>query len=312
MAYIAYFQFQMSQTETLYSTVYKSIPNDRDLDKPNFRYSAFSKKFDVLGEIHEDWTYEVKTNFVSYAEAMGGISNIASNLQNMINNFRQASTLASGMTNQASGMYNKLMVWKDTEPLQMTFNIFFETKTDPFFDVLVPTNLLVSRTMLTPTNASDAIVPGIYGGVFKSSTTADRNGNIVATSEAQNPTGGTEASFSYLLGYAESKGKVISSCGVAYRNLNLTGNTGNRVGLDSAVRAVGYDYNSLVNFSPAFISSVKPTFSKDRTTSGVPIYAKVEVQIQSILSASDNSISSAGATQIDPSMIGSAAVNIFR
>jgi hypothetical protein len=48
------------------------------------------------------------------------------------------------------------------------------------------------------------------------------------------------------------------------------------------------EYNALVNIDYAFIETAKPTWSKERTTSGIPLWCELELTVQSVFSANDS------------------------
>lgn len=304
MPYLAYFDFKL-ETE---SSLYLITPNDSQ--SANFTY-ATGGKTQVFGELHEDWSMEVKSNFQSYAEAMGSVSSIASTLQGIIEKFRTAGSLNSGTTSIA-GDYNKFLVWKDTEPINLSLTLTFETKTDPYYDVFIPVNLLLSRTMITPISDYNAKVPGFFAGLLSSKNSSSGT----TTTETARPgtgVGGPTAvtNLANLISEVQGNGKILNSFGILFRNLTDDSAPVN-TSLNSST--VGYGYKPLLTISPSFILSVKPTYSKDRTTSGIPLYAKVEVQVQSLFSAMDSVLSTSSRTSgnFNFTQIGSAATNIFR
>ena len=51
------------------------------------------------------------------------------------------------------------------------------------------------------------------------------------------------------------------------------------------------DYNPLMSIDYAFIETAKPTWSKERTESGVPLWCELELTVQSVFSANDEMFS---------------------
>ena len=144
MSYVSFFDFNLEKSSFLYDAIGEnkqypnfssqqiSITENLSEDKKTKSISVSKgtgniRRVSVWGKIHEDWTFEMKTNFQSYAEAIGGVSGIAESLNGIINKLRSASTLASGTTNVTND-YNKFMVWKDTEPINMSTKLVFETQ----------------------------------------------------------------------------------------------------------------------------------------------------------------------------------------
>jgi hypothetical protein len=208
------------------------------------------------------------------------------------------------------------MVWKDTEPINMSTKLVFETKTNPYYDVYLPTMLLLSRTTLTPKSegSNEMIVPGFFVGVFK--TSVNKQGEVTSDTVPPSNTKVKRTDANYqnqintLIDSASDNGKLISTFSVGFREINTSG--GGSVSVDAS--SIGYTYKSLISFSPCYIQSVKPTFSKDRTTSGIPLRAEVEVSVQSLFSANDIAINTLKSDSSDTSFadLGSAAANIFR
>lgn len=302
MPYLAYFDFKLES-----KSPFSNIPTGSQ--SANFTYS--NGEAQVFGELHEDWSLEVKSNFQSYAEAMGSVSSIAGSLQGIIDKLKTARGLGLGSTN-IGGDYNKFLVWKDTEPINLNLTLTFETKTDPYFDVFLPVNLLLSRTMITPINDYEAKVPGFFAGLLSSKTSS----NGTTTTETVKPGTGEGGptpvkNLQTLIESVGGNGKILSSFGILFRNL-ADDNASVNTSLSSST--IGYGYKSLITISPSFILSVKPTYSKDRTTSGIPLYAKVEVQVQSLFSAMDSVLntSSRASGNFNGVQFGSAVTNIFR
>jgi hypothetical protein len=325
MSYAGLFDFYLEE-----QSMFKDVPKGTHANYTFKKQENGDLRIIVFGEIHEDWSVEIKSNFQNYGEAVGGISGMAQSLQDTIAKLRNAGTLAGGTTKIAND-YTKLMVWKDTEPFTMNVKLTFETKTDPYRDVYVPTMLLLSRTTLTPIiNSLDAksadsmIVPGYFAGL--NIRTLNSKGEAVAQNQApgqqQTPNGPrpTESDNEKKLkeflegaGKGNAYGKLLNFFSVGYRN--LTGDNTNTVNLGGS-SSVGYVYKSFIDFKPAFISSVKPTFSKDRTTSGIPIRAELDVSVQSLFSANDSGLGllTDNSVTFDSggTSFGSVAANIFR
>ena len=276
-------------------------------------YNSFTLTDDAIsiwGSLHEDWSFEVKSNFQSYAEAIGSVSGIAQTLTGIIEKLKTASSLGSGRTNIQND-YNKLMVWKDTEPITMNVKLVFETKTDPYLDVYLPTMLLLSLTSLSSIGTSSEMrVPGFYAGIQKSSLNKDGQAVVDTTPPGsgqlkRGDAGYDDAMKTYIKKHSD-KGKLLSNFTVAFRSIK-GGNT------SMSTNSIGYSYKELISFGTSFINSVKPTFSKDRTTSGVPLRAEVDIGVQSLFSANDDQFArlSYDSTDLGFEDLGS-AVNIFR
>lgn len=300
MSYLAVFTF----TEPNNSYIGKLLEQGKF---PNFYVTDIGQglyRIEVFASLHEDFTYEVKSNFESYGEKIGGVSSFAGNLLEILARGKSASSLGGTVADSVVNDRTKFLVWKETEPFKMSVKCVFETKTDPYYDVHLPTILLVSRTILSPVSKSLFRVPGFYpGATVKRENT--RSINQSNTSETEFKAATSDES--------KNNSKLLSNFSIAFRKIDkdITSYDWS----DKTDTALGSkDYSALISLADSFIESAKPTFSHHRTTSGVPIKSEVEVQVQSLFSAEDRMFSNAVGTTslINTSDLGVAATNIFR
>jgi len=274
-------------------------------------------------DIPEDFTYEIKSNFQNYGEAVGSVSSIAGSILGFFDKLNTLSAIGGKSSN--SGEYMKFQVWKDTEPFRMSFKFLLETKTDPFIDVYAPAMALSSMAILSPVvDNNDQTVfytPGVNSGGMKS---LNRTGNNAVG--AQKKTGknkqtdtmdssdSSKPSDAQIQAWAKTS-KLLSEFLIV--SSRVDGDTGV---LDlPAGQSGSFDKEGeipLLIINNAFIESCKPTWSKDRTTSGIPLRCELEVTVQSVFSAHDEMFgylsksSTLGASFGDQAAI--VATNIFR
>lgn len=272
-------------------------------------------------EILEDFSYDIKSDFQNYADAIGEVSGIAGSIMSF---FQKLNTL-SAMGGKESGAqeFMKYQIWKNTEPFRMSFKFCLETKTDPFDDVYAPAISLCSMGIISPVKEDGKwtfYVPGVNSGGMKALKQANQaKENESSQNEAQKgdgksgqtvKSGGEKSNDKKAPGGEEQAPKNISKLLKYFSIVSMKVND-NSVGIDTKSLDFGggesggnpSDENSnaklkssvesardeipLVLVRDAFIESVKPTWSKDRTTSGIPLRCDIEVTIQSVFSAND-------------------------
>jgi len=274
-------------------------------------------------DIPDDFTYEIKSNFQNYGEAVGSVSSIAGSILGFFDKLNTLSSIGGKSTN--FGEYMKFQVWKDTEPFRMSFKFLLETKTDPFVDVYAPAMALSSMSILSPilgdNNQSVFYTPGVNSGAMKS---LDRVGNQAVGK--QNPPGRNKPTDTMDSGNKNTPNKeLLQSWEKTSKLLREFLVVSSRVDGDTGVlelptgQSGTFDREGeipLLIINNAFIESCKPTWSKDRTTSGIPLRCELEVTVQSVFSAHDEMFgylsksSTLGASLGDQAAI--VATNIFR
>ena len=207
--------------------------------------------------LQENPTLEVSSEFSSFGELIGDISQLVTTV-----------TTVSGLGGQISkglvDLGNKLDMprWTRTNPLKFQTSLTFYTKTNPFFDVWFPANLLMNMCILSKgTKTGTYIVPGL---------------SLANMNAANNATG-----------VPLSEGDIAQANGAALDTEDIP-TTGDfpATGKICSVRIPG-----VVHMAAAFFRSVQVTASKQRTTSGYPLWMKLEIPFEGLYPATDEILS---------------------
>ena len=284
------------------------------------------EKVIVTLDIPEDFTYEIKSNFQNYAEAVGSVSSIAGSILGFFEKLNTLSAIGGKSSN--SSEYMKFQVWKDTEPFRMSFKFLLETKTDPFIDVYAPATALCSMAILSPvvdskTNQTVFYTPGVNSGSTKA---LSREGNNNAVTPKKTKSGRNKQNDTVdSADTAKPSEELLAAWNKSSKLLSEFLILSSRVDGDTGVLELPQGQSGtfdregeipLLIINNAFIESCKPTWSKDRTTSGIPLRCELEVTVQSVFSAHDEMFgylsksSTLGASFGDQAAI--VATNIFR
>lgn len=322
--YRAFFEYNESINSNLYKNFISKIINNKNVYSPNLsisngQYDKY-KKIAIQLDILEDFTYELKSSFQSYKDALGEVSSLAGNILGFFDKLNTANALGSTTTNGAELM--KVQVWKETEPFRMNFKFSLQTKTDPFIDVYLPAILLSSQTILSP------VVGEVSGKTEGNKKLAFRTPGV---NQQKLSGSGEDKTYAYTNRNASSK--VLDTFAILVRDIQPISQTG-IAGSTKKVSDTEYrpdesilgEYNPLLSIDYAFIETAKPTWSKERTESGIPLWCELELTVQSVFSANDTmfsylypeSLSKDNATAaqqvlgIGANAVVNKAVNVFR
>ena len=310
--YKAFFEFNESVESNLYKNFISKITNQKDIYSPNLSIlnspslgDSF-KKIAIQLDILEDFTYELKSNFEAYKDALGSISSLAGSILGFFDKLNQSSG-ALGQSTSKSADLLKVQVWKETEPFRMNFKFSLQTKTDPFIDVYLPAILLSSQTILSPISSGTSSntvfkTPGVNQQKVASANNTDKK----ITPKDRN-----------------SSSKVLDTFAILVRNIEpfTATQTNNKKKFSDTEyvsdESILSDYNALMSIDYAFIETAKPTWSKERTESGIPLWCELELTIQSVFSANDEMFSfmypeSGQILGSIGNVVISKAVNVFR
>jgi hypothetical protein len=237
-------------------------------------------------DITEDFTYEIKSNYQNYGDALSGLPFVGTLL-----GYMETANNLSGVGGKStdSSEWLKFQVWKETEPFKMTFKFVLSTYTDPFIDVYAPAMALSSMSILSPVENSGGGInfytPGVnssaIGGLSRNPSKTSKTPDSKST-DTFDTSGNKNTTLDQLI---TSSSKIIQEFilwspkvdgGTAYKK---EGSKANVPGVP------------LLKIKNCFIETAKPTWSKDRTASGIPIWCELELGIQSIFSANDSMFS---------------------
>jgi hypothetical protein len=251
-------------------------------------------------DILEDFTYELQSNFQGYAEAIGSASSIAGNILGFFEKLNTLSAVGGKASNSSEFM--KLQVWKETEPFRMSFKFVLETKTDPYLDVYAPAMALMSMDIISPVPSGEKgkeivnfYTPGVNSASMKD---LDPKTGLPSASPNGSQTGKQTVDPSKKDGPPpevkkawESSSKLLDSFSIVASKIEDDVNQIDKPLPTGSIPPVlsGQESNEipLLIINDAYIKGCKPTWSKDRTASGIPIRCELEVQVESIFSAND-------------------------
>lgn len=228
--------------------------------------------------ILEDFTYEVKSNFESQADAISSFGGIASSIIGLFQALNKLSALGgeTGMGNE----FLNFQVWQNTEPFRMNLRTTFHRNEDPYGDVYLPAITLMTQSIMSEVGFPGRprlILPGVNA---KNKDLINRAREDKSKKESLSDPGqtkptdfGTVVNNKQLVRAFQTDGNKILN---AFRIYSKTGNN-ERV--------------NLLEVAPCFIETAKPTWSKNQTESGYPLWCEMDVTVQSIFSAVDTMFS---------------------
>lgn len=246
--------------------------------------------FQCYLDIIDDFAYETKSNF----EDMGSqLSSLNSFVSNVIGFMDKANTLFSlGGKESPFSAFLKLQGWKDTEPFRMSFQFNLNTKTDPFIDVYAPAMALMSMSILS-LHEGKYYTPGINFKNMNTVMRAREEEKKPPTTKKPDSKKGTavngadpekEQSDKVLAQSNASSSKIIETFSIITTAIK---GVSDEVPKNNSGDNSRPDEISLLTVKGCFIESCKPTWSKERTSSGIPLWCNLDVTIQSVFSAND-------------------------
>ena len=202
-----------------------------------------------ISPLTEDIQFQLQTQFGTMGDGLGRIGS-------MISTVAQVQSALSGSLSPGISTLNNMVDlprWKSTDPLKINVKMHFYTKTDPYLDVIVPTRLLSTLSILSvdyTKNPPQIITPGA-SVKYLSKVNAEGTTQQTTLKPKKKIEKLTEKEF-------ESGSKLIS-----------------------------VEIPGIVYLSVAYVESAIPTYSKHITSSGYPLWADVDLQISSFTPATD-------------------------
>jgi hypothetical protein len=179
------------------------------------------------------------------------LSSILPSVANEGMNLLGLAAAASGTALSISNYFD-IMLWSKTRPLTFDFEVLFYPKTSALTDVLIPTLLLMGLTSLTEINKGEGNVyyetPGISLSTAKDFLGKDAGKALDVKTNTSEGKPSPNA----------SKGKTLS--------IKIPG---------------------VITLPSAIVTTVRPTFSKELTDDGCPLWSKVSLFVQSVLPVTD-------------------------
>jgi hypothetical protein len=195
-------------------------------------------------------------------------------LEDMVPQLKEFTSIA-GKLQSATGKANDFMsifgfqVWEKTNPIEISLELHFHTIRSGWLDVWAPIMSLCSQAILSADVRADE-----SDGTFKSSSTYSTPGVSLPN-----------ASFFTKAAKRQKDGEKNKA-----DNENAFKN--------SSAKVVQVTIPGILFIETALVKSAKPTFSKELTESGAPLWGKLDIQLQSVLPAFDGMIYQEGLSYI--------------
>lgn len=252
-------------------------------EKEASKIENFKCELDII----EDFSYETKSSFENIGDNLASTNSFISSGISLLQTAGNITSLVGGKESPFQ-RFLKLQSWKETEPFRMSFQFNLNTKTDPFVDVYAPAMALLSMSILSVDKKENFHTPGINfknisavqqigsGQGNKPTEKAKPNPNEGDSKDGKSPSGGDAE----LTNVANSK--IIKKFSIITSTIS-----GVSAGELDAGAASSPNEIAMLTVNGCFIESCKPTWSKERTASGIPLWCNLDVTIQSIFSAND-------------------------
>lgn len=246
------------------------------------------EKFECYLDIIEDFSYETKSNFENVGDQLGSLSSFISTVIGFIDKINTLSAL--GGRESPFSQFLKLQGWKETEPFRMSFQFNLSTKTDPFIDVYAPAMALMSMSILSVKDGQ-YYTPGInFKNINVISQLRDKDKKQAETKKPDPKKGGSlngsdsekDNQDKVLAQSNASSSKLIETFSIITSVIDGVSTSKSNSGETKTITEI-----ALLTVNGCFIESCKPTWSKERTASGIPLWCNLDVTIQSIFSAND-------------------------
>lgn len=200
----------------------------------------------------EDISYDFRSNFQSASGMAGSVGDLVGRLKSWQS--------ALGGTTQSFYQIFDYQIWENTEPLKINLEVTFTLQDNALYDVALPVWSLCGLTAISSlgnsANPTGYSVPGLNL----------RNMNNVDDSS---------------LGGDDSTSPTASASTEARADNALKADLGSKF----------LSFHSAEFVDPMMlVTEAKPTFSQIHTQSGLPAFAKVQLQLQTVKPASDTSI----------------------
>lgn len=232
---------------------------------PLFGGEAPQVEFTLTTELLEDLEFDVSSEFSSAEDSVPFAS--------MLTQLGRYSSLLGGQSPEILNIF-KVPTWQSTAPISLSLMPVLYTRTHSILDVLIPAMSLTGLTILKFDKRTNSFrTPGVYMGNL--ATALKRQQTASGNSSTQNNPG-TEASTA-------TSGSDLPSRQSLIDRLSKADESG------APVATPGFfslRIPNLINLPTALLLQCKPKFSKQITESGGPLWAVLEMKIQSALPAS--------------------------
>lgn len=223
--------------------------------------------------LQEDFQLNLQSSFQSVEDMLpGGASEF----------IRLGKTLTSavGTTNDFMSIFG-FQVWEKTEPIEVSLELHFHTIRNGWLDVWAPIVSLASQSILSVNNKSESV---IVDGKRQIS-------NFVNSANYSTP--GVSLANAKFFTKAAKRQKESVNPDEAKKDLN------ERIARQkSNAKTVTLTIPGIIEIGTAMVRSAKPTFSKELTESGAPLWGKLDISFYSVLPAFDGMVFKEGLAAI--------------
>lgn len=212
--------------------------------------------------LQEDFQLNLQSSFQSVEDMIPGGASEFIRLGKSI-------TAAVGNTNDFMSIFG-FQVWEKTEPIEISIELHFHTIRNGWLDVWAPIVSLASQAILSVSN--DVKV-------------TENNGkrDVKFTSGANYSTPGVSLANAGFFTKAAKRQKNFTESKVNDKSLEEQA----RNKFNKNAKTVTVTIPGIINIGTALVKSAKPTFSKELTESGAPLWGKLDITLQSVLPAFD-------------------------
>lgn len=222
----------------------------------------------------EDFSYEVQSTFQDFKDVLSEIP-LLGKILDLFQTINKVSSTVTGKTMEGSE-YLKFQAWEKTEPFKMNIKGIFDNKTSSYYDVYLPSIMLMNQNIISIGTDGKLYTPGLnlqniqWIKKLRDDNKKTKDGPGAENKSDQEKMAETTKKENTIVDRLKSgSNKVIGSFQLLTKNIN-----------GEEVR--------IIDVAPCFIEIAKPTWSKEQTTAGLPLWCELEIQIQSVFSAHDN------------------------
>jgi hypothetical protein len=208
--------------------------------------------------LQEDFQLNLESSFQSIEDMLPGG-------QEFLNIVKKVGS-ATGKTNDFMSIFG-FQVWEKTNPIEISLELHFHTIRSGWLDVWAPIMSLCSQAILSADVEADE-----SKGIFKSASTYSTPGISLSNSKVFTSAAKRQKQINEDIKDPEQKVK---------ESKDLAG---------SNAKVVKVTIPGILLIETGIIKSAKPTFSKEITESGAPLWGKLDLNIQSVLPAFDGMI----------------------
>lgn len=219
-------------------------------------YDSGGKQEMLQSPITEDFQVEAVSEFSTFAELCPTIDT----LMNLATAYEGGSSGKVGASNLTIRSILDAPRWIKTNPTKITLDMHFYLESDPYEDIVKPMVTLLSLHILTKGKDGRFKIPGIYAGNVK------EIGDLL--------TGNSEKAKKETKGLNEVETKALDTVKGRLSDLDKVDN-----------KVISALIPGVLYLPYAYVHSVQPTYSKQTTQSGLPIWASANLTISSLLPA---------------------------